>query len=61
MDIPGLSMSMSTSKLQTAWGMKMLENSMDIVKEQGAAFEEMIESAPAPAVPGVGGNVDLSV
>ena len=60
MDIPALSMSMSMSEVQTAWGFKMLENSMDLVKEQGAALSGMIESVPETSVtPHLGGSIDI--
>lgn len=47
MDIAGLSTAMSMSNLQTDWGMKMLDKTMDTANAQGSQLAQMIASVPA--------------
>ena len=63
MDIPGLSMALSSSKLGQEVGVKMLKTSMDMMDHAGEAIAGMIESAPAPALnpPHLGNSIDISV
>ena len=61
MDIAGLSMAMSANKLHSEVGVAMLKNSMDLMKAEGAEMAQMIASAPAPADPNLGANVDIKL
>lgn len=63
MDIAKLSMNMAMNKTQTQFGVAMLKNSLDMMKDAGGTIEMLAEAAPAPALnpPGVGGNFDVSV
>lgn len=66
MDIAGLSTAMSMSKLQTDWGMKMLDKSMDAATAQGSQIAQMIASVPTAQMelsvnPGIGGMFDVRV
>ena len=66
MDIAGLSTALSMSDLQTGWGMKMLDKTMDTAKVQGAQLSEMLASVPAAQMelsvnPYVGSQFDVRV
>lgn len=61
MDIAGLSTALSQVKVQNEFGVAMLKNSMDQLKVEGAEMASMIASAPAPANPNVGANVDVKL
>lgn len=66
MDIAALSSAMAMGQTQSAWGMKMLSNAMDISEIQGEQMAEMIASVPASQMelsvnPFVGGNFDMRV
>ncbi|MBE5852495.1 MAG: putative motility protein [Lachnospiraceae bacterium] len=66
MDIAALSSAMALGQTQSAWGMKMLSNAMDISEIQGEQMAEMIASVPASQMelsvnPFVGGNFDMRV
>lgn len=66
MDIAGLSSAMSMSKLQTNWGMKMLDKSMENANAQGSQIAQMIASVPTAQMelsvnPSVGGLFDARV
>lgn len=66
MDIAGLSAALSMSDLQTNWGMKMLDKTMDTAKSQGAQLSEMLASVPAAQMelsvnPYVGSQFDVRV
>lgn len=61
MDIAGLSTALSQVKVQNEFGVAMLKNSMDQLKVEGAEMVSMIASAPAPANPNVGANVDVKL
>lgn len=66
MDIAALSSAMALGQTQSAWGMKMLSNAMDISEIQGEQMAEMIASVPASQMelsvnPFIGGNFDMRV
>ena len=61
MDIAGLSMALSANQVKNDVGVAMLKNGMDQLKVEGAGMVSMIESAPAPANPNVGANVDVKL
>ena len=66
MDIAGLSTAMSMSKLQTDWGMKMLDKTMDTANAQGTQLAQMIASVPTAQMelsvnPGIGGQFDFRI
>ena len=66
MDIAALSSAMALGQTQSAWGVKMLSNAMDISEIQGEQMAEMIASVPASQMelsvnPFVGGNFDMRV
>ena len=63
MDIAGLSMALSQTKLQNDVGVAMLKNSMDLMKQQGAEVAQMVAEAPAPApaVPDLGASIDVKL
>ncbi len=66
MDIAGLSTALSMSDLQTSWGMKMLDKTMDTAKVQGTQLSEMLASVPAAQMelsvnPYVGSQFDVRV
>ena len=61
MDIAALSSAMALGQTQSAWGMKMLSNAMDISEIQGEQMAEMIASVPAAtAFPFVGASTGFS-
>lgn len=66
MDIAGLSTALSMSDLQTNWGMKMLDKTMDTAKSQGAQLSEMLASVPTAQMelsvnPYIGSQFDVRV
>lgn len=66
MDIAGLSTAMSMSKVQTDWGMKMLDKTMDAANTQGSQLAQMIASVPTAQMelsvnPGIGSQFDFRV
>lgn len=66
MDIAGLSTALSMSNLQSGWGMKMLDKTMDTANEQGAQLAQMISSVPTAQMelsvnPYVGSQFDVRV
>lgn len=66
MDIAGLSTAMSMSKMQTEWGMKMLDKTMDAANTQGSQLAQMIASVPAAQMelsvnPGIGSQFDFRI
>lgn len=56
MDIPGLSIAMSTSRVQTDWGIAMMAKTIDTVEANGDALVKMMESSVAP---NLGQNIDV--
>ena len=63
MDIAGLSMAMSASQVNTAFGVAMLSKSLDTVADTGAQITNMIDAAAIERSvnPGVGANFDMYV
>lgn len=63
MDIPALSMALSQIETLGDVGTAVLSNSLDMVREQGNAMAEMIDSAAMELSvnPGVGANIDISI
>ncbi len=63
MDIAGLSMAMSASQVQSAFGVAMLSKSLDVVEDTGAQITNMIDAAAMERSvnPGVGANFDMYV
>ncbi len=66
MNIAGLSTAMSMSKTQTAWGMKMLDKTIEAADTQGAQLAQMIASVPTAQMersinPAIGGQFDFRV
>lgn len=58
MDISGLSVSISTSSINTGLEVAMLSKALDSAEITGEALNEMIE---AVAIPGLGENLDIRV
>ena len=63
MDIAGLSMAMSASQVNTAFGVAMLSKSLDTVEDTGAQITNMIDAAAMERSvnPGVGTNFDMYI
>ena len=58
MDISGLSVSMSTSSINTGLEIAMLSKVLDSAEIAGEALNEMMD---AVAIPGLGENLDIRV
>lgn len=58
MDIPGLSMAMAQSRLQTDFSVAMLSKSLDNVQETGDNLTKMMELSVNPDL---GANIDISL
>ena len=58
MDISGLSVSISTSSINTGLEVAMLSKVLDSAEIAGEALNEMME---AVAIPGLGENLDIRV
>lgn len=56
MDIPALSSVLSTTQLQTNWGIAMMANSMDMAEQTGDAIAKLLESSVTPEL---GQNIDI--
>lgn len=66
MNINQLSLTTSQNSVVNAFSTKMLANSMDIAKAEGAMLAESIASAPSPSLeslvyPTMGKNIDTTV
>ncbi len=63
MDIAGLSMAMSASQVNTAFGVAMLSKSLDTVEDTGAQITNMIDAAAMERSVnlGVGANFDMYI
>lgn len=63
MDIPGLSMALSQTKVQGDFSVMMLSKSMDLNETLGAGMVEMLDAAAMEnsVTPYVGGNIDIRV
>lgn len=58
MDISGLSVSMSTSSINTGLEIALLSKVLDSAEAAGEALNEMMD---AVAIPGLGENIDIRV
>lgn len=58
MDISGLSVSMSTSSINTGLEIALLSKVLDSAEVAGEALNEMMDAVP---VPGLGENIDIRV
>lgn len=63
MDIPGLSMAMSASQVNSAFGVAMLSKSLDAMAVVGDQITDMMDSAAMEhsVNPSVGGNFDMYI
>lgn len=63
MDIPGLSMALSQTKVQGDFSVMMLGKAMDLNETLGAGMVEMLDSAAMEnsVTPYIGGNIDIRV
>lgn len=63
MDIAKLSTNLSMYDLQSAVGIQMLSNNLDVAKEQGQEFVKMIDKAALERSvnPDIGANFDMQV
>ena len=63
MDIAGLSMAMSASQVNSAFGVAMLSKSLDVAADTGAQITNMIDAAAMERSvnPGVGANFDMYI
>lgn len=63
MDIAGLSMAMSASQVNSAFGVAMLSKSLDAASDTGAQITDMIDAAAMERSvnPGVGANFDMYI
>ena len=50
MDIAQVSMNMSQANAVTTFSTAMLDNSLDLIEEQGALLANSISSAPSPSL-----------
>lgn len=56
MDIPALSIAMSTNRVQTEWGIGMMAKTIDAAETNGDALIKMME---ASVTPNLGQNIDV--
>ncbi len=56
MDIPALSIAMSTNRVQTEWGIAMMAKTIDAAETNGDALIKMME---ASVTPNLGQNIDV--
>ena len=63
MNIAGLSMAMSMTNTQSAYGVAMLSKSLDQVSSTGTQIVEMMDAAAMELSvnPHIGANIDISV
>ncbi len=63
MDVAKLSTDLSMYDLQSAVGIQMLSNNLNVAKEQGQEFVEMIDKAALERSvnPDIGANFDMQV
>lgn len=64
--VSNMAMSMQSAQLQSAVGISMLKNSIDLGEQQATAVNEVLSSVSPSAMelsinPNVGGNIDISV
>lgn len=63
MDIPGLSMALAQTKVQSDFSVAMLSKAMDLGETLGDGMVEMIDAAAMElsVTPHIGGNIDITV
>ena len=63
MDIPGLSMALSQTKVQNDFSEAMLKNMMDLGETLGEGMVEMLDASAMEnsVTPHIGGNIDLRI
>ena len=66
MDIAGLSMAMSQSRMMTELGTKVLAMNLNTLDGMGEALTASMDAMPSPSLesmvnPAVGGNIDIAV
>lgn len=59
MDVGRFSMAMAQNELASQVSLAVFKMAKDVAAENGEKLVDMIESAPAPSVPGVGANIDV--
>ena len=63
MDIPGLSMALAQTKVQSDFSVAMLSKAMDLGETLGPGMVEMLDAAAMEnsLTPHIGGNIDIRV
>ena len=63
MDIPGLSMALAQTKIQSDFSVAMLSKAMDLGETLGTGMVEMLDAAAMEnsLTPYIGGNIDIRV
>lgn len=66
MDVAGLSMALSQSKVMQSVGVSMLKEQLDVMSESADLMASAMATGPSPSLeslvnPSVGSNIDLTV
>ncbi len=66
MDIAGLSISLSNTKVANAFSTAMLAKQLEVTKDAGQSLVASLDSMPSPSLetsvnPSIGSNIDLTV
>lgn len=63
MDIPGLSMALAQTKVQSDFSVAMLSKAMDLGETLGDGMVEMLDAAAMEnsVTPHIGGNLDIRI
>lgn len=63
MDIPGLSMALAQTKVQSDFSIAMLSKAMDLGETLGNGMVEMLDAAAMEnsLTPYIGGNIDIRI
>lgn len=56
MDIPALSIAMSTDRVQTDWSLALMSKTLDTMEANGDALTKILESS---VTPNLGQNIDI--
>lgn len=56
MDIPALSIAMSTDRVQTDWSLALMSKAIDTMETNGDALTKIMESS---VTPNLGQNIDI--
>ena len=56
MDIPALSIAMSTDRVQTDWSLALMSKTLDTMEANGDALSKILESS---VTPNLGQNIDI--